>query len=190
MKKTLVLICIFAVSGTLGADGNCLNSITFKPIGDLEYTFGSEELKELSADSDKYSCYDLENVPSGGSRSGDVASIMQTELTREYLPTINAFANDDPVDGQGCYDGNGRFYCCPEGMKYYTIEKLKLCELIPGEKVKAGPYKITASMDTQGNSKGYAKVAAVVSYSCNQMARGRIVSLRFNGKENGKCRKF
>ena len=116
--------------------------------------------------------------------------MIQTELTREYLPTINAFANDDPVDGQGCYDEGGQNYCCPEGIKYYTIEDLTVCELNPGETIKEGSYKVTVSSDTLGNSKGYAKVAAVVRYSCNQMARSRIVSLRFNGKEHGKCKKF
>jgi hypothetical protein len=79
-------------------------------------------------------------------------------------------------------------FSCPDGVKNYKILDVKSCDLKDGERVKAGPFKITASTNPDGSGKGYSKVAVVVNYVCNEEARRRTVSLRFNGKSNGKCK--
>lgn len=191
MLVTLTVFLVALSTETLAAGGDCVNSITFKPIGSLTYSLGSDALKNVNVEKSKFTCYDLdEYVSSSQVMWDDLSTMIKTALSKQYLPTINAFANDDSQDGQGCYDTEGQYYCCPGGIKNFSIDKIKACNLNDGEKVKAGPYKITASGDPQGNSKGYTKMAAVITYVCNEQARRRTVSLRFNGKVNGKCKVF
>lgn len=85
---------------------------------------------------------------------------------------------------------DGIAYCCPDGIKHYTIKDVKICDLMDGQRVVDGRYKITARADPKGSAVGYSKVAAVINYVCNGEARSRDVSMRFNGKYYQKCKSF
>jgi len=105
----------------------------------------------------------------------DVA--IRTAMVREYFPMLMKDNN-----------GLAEAFSCPAGVRNYRIIDVKSCDLNDGERVKAGPYRITASSNPDGSGKGYSKVAVVVNYVCNEQARRRTVSLRFNGKGNYKCK--
>lgn len=105
----------------------------------------------------------------------DVA--IRTAMVEEYFPQLMKDNND-----------LAEVFSCPDGVRSYQVLDVKSCDLNDGERVKAGPYKITASSSPDGTGKGYSKIAVVVNYVCNGEARRRTASLRFNGKGNYKCK--
>lgn len=88
-------------------------------------------------------------------------------MVRGYFPKLYK---------DGCEKG-GKDYCCSAGVKYFNIYDGKVCDN-------------TISADNLGNSTGQLKIAAVVEYGCNQEARRRTVSLRYNGKYKTECIPF
>ena len=63
------------------------------------------------------------------------------------------------------------YQCGSVGIKYLFINSARICELNDGEVEKAGGMKIRPGCDSVGNCKGFDKVSAVLTYSCNQQAR-------------------
>lgn len=82
------------------------------------------------------------------------------------------------------------YQCGAVGIKYLIIESARICELMDGQVEKAGGMTIRPGCDTKGNCKGFDKVAAVLTYSCNQQARHKTVSVKFSGKISSKCKYF
>ncbi|KAI8104035.1 hypothetical protein M9435_006561 [Picochlorum sp. BPE23] len=182
MKNQVVTTAVLMLSIlSLVSGKDCFNQLsTFTPIKGLKYVLDSDQLLEVSANKEKYSCYDLADYEGEiGTQTAwmnlDVA--IRTAMVREYFPMLMKDNND-----------LAEAFSCPDGVKNYKILDVKSCDLKDGERVKAGPFKITASTNPDGSGKGYSKVAVVVNYVCNEEARRRTVSLRFNGKSNGKCK--
>lgn len=111
-----------------------------------------------------------------------VEEVLKTAMGNVYFPMVEKEdPNNEPYPGA---------YVCPEGVRRVEIADMKVCDLNYGESIKAGPFKIKASATTTGTAKGYQKAAFVVQYVCNQQARIRTASLRFNGKTSYKCKYY
>eukprot|EP00889_Picochlorum_renovo_P002935 jgi/Picre1/29965/NNA_005341.t1 len=189
LRQGALLLVFFLRFGVL-ASNTCVNQLTkFVPIGELEYNLGSDKYLPLSVDKKKYFCYSFtEKDASYGSRGYEVAKIIATVMSKSYLPALNSGPLDDDSDDFASCFKNGRNYCCGEGVNYYIIPKMKLCEKMVGRYDEEMGTWIANSEDLSDTS--YIKVAAIVDYGCNQQARGRKVSLRFNGNMTERCKEY
>jgi hypothetical protein len=111
-----------------------------------------------------------------------VQEALKTAMGNVYFPMVEK-------EVQGGNEDAG-VYVCPEGVRRVEILDMKVCDLNNGESIKAGPFKIKATATTTGSAKGYEKASYVVRYVCNQQARLRTASLRFNGKTSYKCKYY
>ena len=137
----------------------------------------------LQANKKEYSCATLQDLEEGAPESSwfELDQLISVALTTGYLPS---FEKEDQ-----CFD-EGQDYCCPDGIKRFYLDDVKICDLNDGERAQYGRYKITARADPRGNNVGLAKVSTVIRYVCNGEARQRTVALRFNSKYYGCCKEY
>lgn len=130
----------------------------------------------------KYQCGEMGSANRPDSVQADMDTILASAMSQSYLPQLNS-------KPENCFK-DGKSYCCEEGVKYYNLMDVKGCILNDGERVQDGKYKITARSDSVGKVVTYGKFSVVVNYGCNQEARQKVASLRFNGKIFQRCKEF
>lgn len=142
----------------------------------------------LQVNNKKYDCDSFtEKDASYGSGGYLLAKIIATVMSKSYMPALNSGPLDKFGTFKSCYK-NGKSYCCSEGVKYYTISKMKMCQKMVGRYDEEVGTWITNSEDLSDTA--YSKFAAIIEYSCNQQARRKQVSLRFNGNMTVRCKEY
>jgi hypothetical protein len=121
-----------------------------------------------------------------------VAKIIATVMSKSYMPALNSGPVDESGYSKACLK-DGKNYCCSEGVNYFYIDKVKICEKVNGE----WDEEVGTWVSTGGNNDlplweedVFVKGAALVQYGCNQQARRKQVSLRFNGKMELRCKDY
>lgn len=142
----------------------------------------------LQANETKYDCDSFtEKDARYGSGGYLLAKIIATVMSKSYMPALNSGPLNEFGDFASCYK-DGRNYCCDEGVNYYVIPKIKMCQKMVGRYDEEVGTWIANSEDLSDTA--YIKVAAIVEYGCNQQARSKQVSLRFNGNMTVRCKEY
>ena len=170
----LAVACL-SVGSAAAKDARCINIALpekFIRVWDLE--LGEDRLSKVGGlPCDKKDWVRISNNDKA-SRTGVTASIGDL-LIDQVMDDLEVMGDND----------NASAYYCPDGIKWYAVNKFNGCNLRDGSEFSLGGK--TYPNDEEGMS-WVQSIKATVSYVCNKQARQRDIGVSYTAVVKSECR--